>query len=542
MAFDSPRLKILHSTIVEKSIIWDKERRILAPDGRRNNWLIDLRKTLLDPLALTIVAEEFWARFADAWPFQVGGLEIAAVPLITAIQLQGLKRGLTVNGFVIRRERKNYGLSRTWEGEIGDEPIIIVDDTFNSASSAEKVRVALCEVSRSMHGIFAIINYLNPSGKNWLARNNVPIVSLFTLPQFGIKLERAPVPNKRSEFAEVWHFTHSGHHYFHIEPGSAPALDHERLYFGSDGGYFWALDLKSGAPAWHFQVGGSALKRIRSSPALHLRQVYFGSYEGNVYCLDTETGEKRWSFAGADRIESSPALAPELGMVFIGLEHALPSRRGSIAALQMETGEKLWEFAVTAQVHCSPAYSSKDRLMACGTNDGELLLIDPMSRKVIWRFAASGAIKAAPVFDPDGQVMFVTLDGWIYSVSLSTGKARWSRKVEDAVHSTPLIFNGKVYVGTTGKAFYVLDVERGDVIHRMLTRGRVHASPRLIGERLYFGSTAGVVYELDPNKYEVTGWVQLPERITDPIAYSPLTGFFYARSYDGQIFAFRRTV
>ena len=41
----SDRLAALHAIIAEKSLIRDKEARILAPDGTRQNWLFDLRKT-----------------------------------------------------------------------------------------------------------------------------------------------------------------------------------------------------------------------------------------------------------------------------------------------------------------------------------------------------------------------------------------------------------------------------------------------------------------------------------------------------------------
>ncbi len=69
-----------------------------------------------------------------------------------------------------------------------------------------------------------------------------------------------------------------------------------------------------------------------------------------------QTGAEVWRFTGADWVGSSPALAPELGLLFIGLEFAVEGKRGSIAALRMENGEKVWEHMTKRYTHASPAY------------------------------------------------------------------------------------------------------------------------------------------------------------------------------------------
>jgi outer membrane protein assembly factor BamB/orotate phosphoribosyltransferase len=537
------RLQNLHAIISSKSVVRDKHARILAPDGMRQNWLIDLRTTFLDPTALNIAAGEFWNRFEARLPFQIVGLELGAVPLISAFQLQGLNRGFSINGVVVRRERKNYGLSRSFEGELTKDPIVVVDDTFNSASSAEKIRVVLSEENRSIRDLFSVIDYRNPRGTGWINRHNINLVSLFSLADFGLHPTKArPVP-RQSEFAAVWHFSLSGGHYFDIAPSSAPAFDDKRLYLGSDDGRLWALDKATGAPAWQFCAGGSGPKRIRSSPAVHRGKVYFGSYEGKVHCLEVDSGRELWRFEGGDWIESSPALSPELGMLFIGLEHSVPRRRGSLAALYLTTGEKIWEFSIEGHVQASPVFDPRSRLVACGTSDGELLVFDPVARNLLWRYCAGGTVRSAVAFDKkrDG-VLIGALDGSIHSIGLSTGTARWSARTGDAIYSTPLVVGDQVYVTSTDKNLYIFDAHNGKILGCVPTLGKIYATPRLIEGRVYFGATSGIVYEIDLASYDITGRIQLPERIADPILHDPLTRLFYARSSDGKVYAFcRRT-
>src|SRR5262249_23607340 len=152
--------------------------RIVSSFGTRTKWLIDMRKTFFDPVGLDLVAELFWERFADKLPFQVGGLEMGAVPLVTAIMSKGLQRGTPVNGFAVRKERKHHGLTKTYEGELTDDPIVVVDDLINSASTQEKVRVVVAESGRSVREAFVVVDYGTTRARDWLARHQIGLTSL----------------------------------------------------------------------------------------------------------------------------------------------------------------------------------------------------------------------------------------------------------------------------------------------------------------------------------------------------------------------------
>lgn len=55
-----------------------------------------------------------------------------------------------------------------------------------------------------------------------------------------------------------------------------------------------ALDTRSGEERWRFYADGP----VRMSPAVGNGRVYFVSDDGGLYCLDLETGELRWRVAG----------------------------------------------------------------------------------------------------------------------------------------------------------------------------------------------------------------------------------------------------
>ena len=82
----------------------------------------------MDPKSLDSAAELFWQECAGRMPFQVGGMEAAAIPLLSAILMKSWSRGTSVNGFIVRKERKTYGTGSSIEGSLTDAPIVMVDD------------------------------------------------------------------------------------------------------------------------------------------------------------------------------------------------------------------------------------------------------------------------------------------------------------------------------------------------------------------------------------------------------------------------------
>jgi outer membrane protein assembly factor BamB/orotate phosphoribosyltransferase len=508
---------------------------------------VDFRAILTDGLVLDAVAELFWKHCQQYLPFQIGGIEVAAIPLISAILMKSVSRGAPITGFIIRKERKLYGLGNLIEGPVTDLPIVIVDDLMNSGQSFEKVKAVLQSVDRVMARGFVILDFEAPAGKQWRADNALPIDSLFKLTEFG--LSKTPANSARAPpkpiFQEAWNFISPDPNFYNRVPKSFPATDDERVYFGSDCGTFWALNAADGAVDWTFQVHTRHHKNIWSAPALHGGKVYFGGYDGNVYCLDCATGKEIWRFTGADWVGSSPALAPDLGLLFIGLEFALDGQRGAIAALDLQTGELVWKHMTRRYTHASPAYWAEKGLVACGSNDDELFLLEAKTGRVLWRFQTrgdgrKGSIRHAPAFDKTrGRIVTGCADGYIYVIDLETGEEVWSHKTGDEIYTVPLVEGDMAYLGSTDKHFYVIDLEKLEVHTRMHTATKIYGPPRLIEGFVYFGACDGAIHKIDPRSISIAGRYQLADGITNAIAYSAKHKLYYVLTYTNRLYALR---
>ena len=529
----------LHRKIKENGLIFSDDEPIVLNHGQPGKWIFDLKSVFMDSEALDMLSEIFWDRFEKELPFQIGGLEMSAIPLLSGILMKAAQKKISLNGFIIRKERKNTGRCKQIEGTIDKEKIILVDDVFNSGNSLNTAKTILKTLSQEIESVFVVVDFENQTGKTFQKQENIKVNSLFTLADFSLK-NTPLVGTKKTPIHWQWSFAPPDPNYFFVVPKSTPALDEERLYYGTDSGIFYALDQRTGKVLWQHQTGNRE-KGIFSSPVLHEDVVFFGGYDGNFYALFTKTGKTKWVFDQADWIGSSPAVAPDLNLIFVGLEHAVPGKKGALVALDINTGEKQWEWIVSEFLHGTPVYLASKQLVAVGTNDASVLLFHARNGRLLWRFQADGAFKSALCFDEKRNVLIAgSFDGVCYGIDMDSGQEIFRVKTENVIYSTPLVFKNRLYVTSTDKHCYVYDLEKKEVLKKIRTFGKIYASPVEIDGSVCFGGNDGIVREVNPDTLEVDHLIQLPERITCKIIKGIKSDRYYVSTYDNRVWAFSR--
>lgn len=541
--YSDPRIKKLKEAVEKDVFATRKQQEMVAPDGTDLAWIFDFKRILLRPETLDLVSELFWERFEKEYPFQVGGLESASIPLIAGIVMKSVQKGKPVHGFFIRKSRKKSGLLRMIEGELTDEKIILVDDLVNHGWALMRQVEVLEGLGKKVSAIFVILRYRDESYYDYFRNKGIRIFSLFTLDNFTHTLKVKNLVDAKAvptpmPFKVAWYFKSNNPNYFYVVPKSAPAIDAEKLYFGGDNGSFWAVNQNDGSVAWKHRIFfGSRGKMIFSSPALHNRSVYFGAYDGNLYALDTETGKKKWIFMDADWIGSSPCVAPDLNLVFVGLEFGLWKKEGGIVALDADTGKKKWEYPLPGLTHSSPAYSKEHSMVVCGCNDFSVYAFNARNGKLLWEFETRGEVKASFAFDEERSlVAFGSFDRCVYVVRTQTGELVHKIETDEAIYSTPRIHAGYLYVASLDKHLYCIDLETGSVIWKFETQGRIFASPEIVGDKVYIGSNDGRLYELDAKTGAHTALFQATERITNKVAYNAETEKLFLPTFANEIY------
>jgi outer membrane protein assembly factor BamB len=535
---DYSELKVILFNLIKDNVLKFEDRNIniLNSKGLHEKWIFDFKSVFFDPVFLDVYAKIFWKLYSDKYPFQVGGLESACIPLIAAISIEGLKNGKKVNGFFIRKERKNTGLQNIVEGKINEEKIILVDDILNSGDSQNKIISVLSSIDKKAHYIFSIIQFKD--NDLYKFDDELKINSIFSISDFGVSDDKNIVTPNYKDFKIKWITGAMSPNFFYVIPKSAPVIDDSMVYFGSDSGILWAINQIDGKECWRFKMRGFKArdKAIFSSPALSSKNLYFGAYDGNFYCLDKKTGLQKWVFSEADWVGSSPCVVERLNKVFVGLEFGLLKKRGGIVALDLLTGKKIWNYIFDEYVHSSPSYNYKKNIVVIGSNNGRVYGLNGSSGKLLWTVQTGAEVKASFEFSSDGShVYFGSFDGKVYLVDVLNGNVKYTFQTGDKIFSTPVFNNGYVFVSSEDKIIYCLNSNDLSLVWLFKTGGRILSSPIVIDENIYVGSNDGILYELNMKTGFNSSIFQSSERIVNKIAYNKGTEMFFVPTFANEI-------
>ncbi len=533
--------------IIENQVFISKDvAKIIDENNRKVDWVFDFRKILFNAEILNQISDLFLEKLKDLPKFQIGGLETASIPIITSLVLKSKEKD--ISGFYIRKSREKTDLQNMIEGNLTNDPVVLVDDLMNRGLGFVRQIEILESLGKKVVAVCAVLRFRDISYYKYLNDKGIKIFSLFTLDDFKDSLDISNLIEKDKEkinfpFEIKWQVKIPNPTYLYVVPKSAPAIDENKIFFGSDNGTFWALDQEDGKEVWRFKILGFGAqgKSIFSSPSLYKGSVYFGAYDGNFYALDKETGKKKWIFMEADWIGSSPAIAEDLELVYVGLEFGFWKKRGGIVALNAETGKKCWEHKFDGLTHGSPAYYKKDKLVVIGSNDGGVYCFKAKTGEIVWKFQTGGEVKASFAFDEKrGLVTFGSHDGKLYILKIKTGDVAHTYDTGMVIYSSPFIYENKIFFASLNKHLYCLDLDNFKLIWKFETQGRIFASPTVIEGKLYIGSNDARLYEINTQTGKNTGIFQSVERIVNKIAYNEKTKRFFVPTFANEIYCLEK--
>lgn len=560
----------LKSAIEKQVFITGAQQRISMSEDL-SKWIFDFRRILMNGEIADLIGEIFYQHFEKEYPFQIGTLEIGGVPLATSLMNKLYERGhKDSSAFFIRKSRKKTGLYRMVEGQIEpDKKIILVDDVMNSGNSFWRQIEALESLGHKVDTVWSLLRYRDEEYYRRFHLRNIKVRSIFTLDDFtnslgdSVKnlLPREKHPPK-TLFKAQWVFQSENPSLGHVCSKSQPILDEDKIYVGADNKVFWALNQADGSVAWQFHTGPVArAKSVFSNPAIYKDSVIFGAYDGNVYCLDKHTGKPKWINFEADWVGSSPAVADDLGLVFIGLEYGLFGKMGALLALNVDTGETVWiDRSHKAMTHCSPLYIKDYRQVVIGSNDGIVRLHNAETGEVLWKFTAFGAagydpfvwsgkrgfsngdIKEGFVYSSKfDYIMFGSVDGFFYILDRQTGHLVHHEKCDFGIYSAPYIYKDRVYFTSVDKTIRCIDLKTKELVFKSSPdHTRIFSRPVVINDRLYVGTNGGRLHELDPDTGDKIGYFQAVERITNNLVYNSKTDTYFLPTYANEIISLKR--
>jgi outer membrane protein assembly factor BamB len=166
-----------------------------------------------------------------------------------------------------------------------------------------------------------------------------------------------------------------------------------------------------------------------------------------------------------------------------------------------------------------------------------------MPIQVKWRVHLRKSLYSSPVV-ADGRVYVGSSSKRVYCLELESGKILWEKEIPARIWgSTPTVDQGRVFVGAVDGCIYSLDAVSGEIVSTycaknpdFLGNADVLSSPLIEGGRLVFGSDNDDIYGWDLNG-QMPLWRFTTGDILHDNSASALSGTAYMASRDGHAYA-----
>ena len=111
--------------------------------GRTSTYYFNMKPTMLHPEGAHLIGSLILDAIAGDKPDYVGGLEMGAVPIATAVSAISHAQGKPVSAFFVRKQAKEHGTQKLIEGLAPEESlkgkrVVIVEDVTTTGGSSLK--------------------------------------------------------------------------------------------------------------------------------------------------------------------------------------------------------------------------------------------------------------------------------------------------------------------------------------------------------------------------------------------------------------------
>ena len=363
--------------------------------------------------------------------------------------------------------------------------------------------------SRSTPVIFGDRLYLqHPVGKEATLQERVLCLNADTgrlIWEYRINVYQSDVPRHRIAWASPAVDPETGNIYVMAAQGEVLALS-------PAGKLLWKRSLvEEGVITTH---GGRTVSPVIEGDLVIVSGISFswGVHSGGAqrfWAFDKKTGEIQWMSAPPGR-PTDTVYAPGIVLDVNGMRQLIVGGSdGAIHALKPLTGEEVWKFDMAKRgintgvlVHGNVGLFSHSEENYDTNEMGLLAAVDITGKgalgrdKVKWKVTGLLFEFSNPVLDGD-RLYQIDRGSQLYAYSVTTGQRLWTQSLGSGQKASPVLADGKLYVGVEGGKFFILKPgpDKCEVLNEVTLpigsggiEEQIIASPAVARGRIYLAS------------------------------------------------------
>lgn len=235
-------------------------------------------------------------------------------------------------------------------------------------------------------------------------------------------------------------------------------------YTGDNKNSMLSYNISSGEINWKRKLGW-----IKSSPILIDNEIVVCSSNGKIYKLDATSGHILWSFTEiADSIQRKSFLT---GPSICNQSVLAGNVNGYLYAIDLNNGNLKWRFITGGPIFADVSVYENDTFFA--SDDLYFYCLDTTGN-LKWKKLLNTKSLSASTFYKE-MVITSGIDGNIFAMDRNDGERVWTFQTEGAVWATPLLQDGKIFVGSYDRYFYCLDASDGSLLWKHEFENRIRS-------------------------------------------------------------------
>ncbi len=148
--------------------------------GAMSDYYLDMKPTMFSPEGLSLIAEIIFGMLReDPDVDSIGGLELGAVPIVSAVSMRS-QNERPIDGFVVRKDKKGHGTDKKIDGNFRpNTKVVLFEDVTTRGGSVMQAVQAVRAQGATVTKVITIVDRLEGAA-DALKKEGIELVAIYT--------------------------------------------------------------------------------------------------------------------------------------------------------------------------------------------------------------------------------------------------------------------------------------------------------------------------------------------------------------------------